>query len=179
MIRGGEGAKLGAMRSRKRAVYRFSGAPTWDPSGLREVLVGARSVWLSWGGFQVFAEDQDADVLDEATPKYVAVLRHEDGPRIDEPGVVAELVEAVAVTEVTDFLCMCTGQAAAEFFDAEGKLIAVVRFDFPSRIEWPHWPGQAHVADPERLRRWFATHYSTAVTGGPVGTVGRGWSLND
>lgn len=99
-------------------------------------------------------------MLDETTAKYVAVLRDDDGPLIDDPGAVAELVEALTVARVTDDLCMCTGDAAAEFFDVDNALVAVVRIDFPGLIEWPHWPGQADVADPERLRRWFSTYYS-------------------
>lgn len=55
----------------------------------------------------------DADVLDDMTAKYVSVVRHEDGPLIDEPRAVADLVEALSVTEVTDVVCMCTGDAAA------------------------------------------------------------------
>ncbi|MFI6678175.1 hypothetical protein [Kribbella sp. NPDC050470] len=57
---------------------------------------------------------------------------------------------------------MCTGDVAAEFFDDDRKLLAVVRLDFPNRVEWPHWPGQAYVADPDRLRRWFTAHYDIA-----------------
>jgi hypothetical protein len=119
-------------------------------------------VRLSRGGYLVFAVDRDADVLDDTTAKYVSVIRHHDGPFIDEPRAITELVEALAVTEVTDLLCMCTGDAAAEFFNGERQLLAVVRIDFPNRIEWPHWPGQAYVVDPDRLRRRFATYYDIA-----------------
>ncbi|MEV0291847.1 hypothetical protein AB0H36_47685 [Kribbella sp. NPDC050820] len=151
------------MRGRKQPVYRFSGAPSWDPSALRDALSNARSVQLSRGGFLIFATDRHADVLDDTTAKYVSVVRGEDGPLIDEPGAVGDLVEALSVTEVTDILCMCTGDVAAEFFDDDGKLLAVVRLDFPNRIEWAHWPGQAYVTDPNRLRRWFAAHYDIAM----------------
>lgn len=113
MIRAGSGSKLDAVRSRKQPVYRFSGAPSWDPSALRDALSSARSVRLSRGGFLIFAADRDADVLDDMTAKYVSVVRHEDGPLIDEPRAVADLVEALSVTEVTDVVCMCTGDAAA------------------------------------------------------------------
>lgn len=84
------------------------------------------------------------------------------GPLIDEPRAVAELIEALSVTEVTDLVCMCSGDVAAEFFDGDRKLLAVVRLDFPNRIEWPHWPGQAYVADPDRLHRWFEAYYDIA-----------------
>ena len=162
MIRVGSGLRLNAVPGRKQPVYRFSGAPTWDPSALRDALSEARSVRLSRGGFVILAVDPDADVLDDATAKYVSVIRDEDGPLIDEPRAVADLVEALAVTQVTDFVCMCTGDASAEFFDSDRMLLAVVRLDFPNRIEWPHWPGQAYIAAPARLRQWFATHYDIA-----------------
>ncbi|MEV6281947.1 hypothetical protein [Kribbella sp. NPDC051770] len=123
------------------------------------MLSNARSVRLSLGGYLISAVDPDDDVLDAATAKYVGVLRTEDGPLIDEPQAVADLVEALTVTRVTDDLCMCTGDASAEFFDVDRALIAVVRIDFPAQIEWPHWPGKAEVADPEHLRRWFSTYY--------------------
>jgi hypothetical protein len=148
--------------SRKQPVHRFSGPPSWDPSALRDALSSAQSVRLSRGGFLIFAADPDADVLEDTTEKYVSVVRQEDGPLIDDPRAVADLIDALSVTQVTAIVCMCTGDAAAEFFDGDRKLLAVVRLDFPDRIEWPHWPGQAHVADPDRLRRWFAAYYDVA-----------------
>jgi hypothetical protein len=148
------------VQRREEPVYRYSGAPSWNPSALRDALANTRSVRLSRGGFQIFATSPDADVLDDEIPKYVSVVRKENGPLVEDPLAIAELIEAVTVTEVTDLLCMCTGDAATEFFDGDRKLIAVVRFDLPNRIEWPHWPGLARIADPDRLSRWFATHYA-------------------
>jgi hypothetical protein len=148
------------MRKRKEPVYRFSGAPTVDPGALREAIAGATSVQFSQGGFLIYAVDRDADVLADQTEKYVAVQRRDDGPRITGTAAIAELIDALEVSDVTDMLCMCTGDFAAEFFDEQRKLIGVVRIDIPSRIEWPHWPGIAHLSDPVRLERWMARYWN-------------------
>lgn len=147
------------MGKRKKPVYRFSGAPTLDPTALRDAIAGATTVQFSRGGFLIYAVDRDADVLADETEKYVAVQRSDEGPPITDPVAIAELVDAFAVSDVTDMLCMCTGDFAAEFFDEKRTLIGVVRIDIPNRIEWPHWPGIAHLSDPDRLERWMATYW--------------------
>lgn len=146
------------MEERKQPGYRFSGAPTFDAAALPGALAGATAVQLSRGGFLIYAVDPEADVLADDTEKYVDVRREEDGPRITDPAAIAELVEALTVSEVTDFVCMCTGDLAAEFFDEEQHLVGVVRMDLPHRIEWPHWPGLATLREPRRLERWLAAH---------------------
>lgn len=148
------------MGMRKEPIYRFSGAPTLDPDALREAIAGATTVQFSQGGFLIYAVDRDADVLADETEKYVAVQRLDDGPRITDPTAIAELIDALEVSDVTDMLCMCTGDFAAEFFDEQQKLMGVVRIDIPSRIEWPHWPGIAHLNDPGSLERWMATYWN-------------------
>lgn len=157
------GSTLNSVSRRKQPVYRFSGAPSLDPLALREALAGARSVRLWRGGYLVFADASDEDVLADETLKVVSLVRDAEGPRIENPQALTDLIEALAVSEVSDCLCMCTGDAAVEFFDGDRTLIAVVRIDFPDRIQWPHWEGEAQLTDPELLRQWFATHY--AVTG--------------
>ena len=72
---------------------------------------------------------------------------------------MAQLVDALRVVELTDFICMCTGDLAAEFFDDERRLIGVVRIDLPDSIEWPHWPGKAKLANPAALERWLSTNW--------------------
>lgn len=147
------------MGKRKESEYRFSGAPTLDRDALRRALTGASSVQFSQGGLLIYPVDRDADVLADETEKFVAVQRHEDGPRIEDPAAIAELVDALDVSDVSHMLCMCTGDFAAEFFD-EQNLIGVVRIDIPNHIEWPHWPGIAHLADSDRLKRWMAAHWN-------------------
>jgi hypothetical protein len=71
---------------------------------------------------------------------------------------LAALVSALAVNEVTDLLCMCTGDLVIEFFDSEGTLIEVVRIDVPGAIECHRWPGRAKLAEPERLAAWLRAH---------------------
>lgn len=151
------------MGQRKEPVYRFSGAPTLNRDALRQAITGASSVQFSQGGFLIYAVDRDSDVLADETEKYVAVERHDRGPRITDPAAIAELVDALAVSDVTDMLCMCTGDFAAEFFDENRTLIGVIRIDIPNRIEWPHWPGIAHLADPDRLERWMASYWNQSA----------------
>lgn len=165
---GHDNAPMG--RRRKEPVYRFSGAPNFDPAAIRDAVAGATSVQFSQGGFLVYAVEPDADVLADETEKYVAMQRHDDGPRITDAVAIAELIDALAVTAVTDMLCMCSGDFAAEFFDEEGHLLGVVRIDIPNRVEWPRWPGFAFLADPERIERWFATYWSPTGAAAPTAT---------
>ncbi|MFD4323394.1 hypothetical protein ACFWQC_02085 [Nocardioides sp. NPDC058538] len=151
-------------RPRKELVYRFSGPDTLDPAAIRQAVVTATAVQFSQGGFLIHAVDPEADVLEETTEKYVAVRRHGDGPRVTDRAAIAELIDALAVTDVTDMLCMCSGDFAAEFFDEKDRLLGVVRIDTPNRVEWPHWPGFGRLADPERLERWFARHWNSSPT---------------
>lgn len=140
-------------------IYRFSGAPTTELGALRDALANAVSVEITRGGYLVYAVNPDDDVLADETEKEVRVSRHEPGPVVRDAAEVAELVDALRVRELTDFICMCTGDLAAEFFDAERRLIGVVRIDLPDAIEWPHWPGKAKLADPALLERWLAKHW--------------------
>lgn len=157
------------MGKRKEPIYRFSGAPSYDTAALRDALAGATTVQFSQGGYLIYAIDREADVLADETEKYVAVQRRDGGPRITEEKAIAELLDALDVSEVTDMLCMCTGDFAAEFYDDHRNLLGVVRIDIPDRIEWPHWPGIARLSDPRRLERWMTEHWasSTGQDGSP------------
>lgn len=143
---------------RKPPLYIFSGAPAVEAEALQAALATATSVQITRGGYLIHAVNRDEDVLADETEKQVDVVRREEGPTVTDPGAVAELVDALRVSELTDFLCMCTGDLAAEFFDDDRKLVGVVRIDLPEWIEWPHWEGRARLLDPERLERWLARH---------------------
>ena len=99
------------------------------------------------------------------TLKYVDVVGTEVVGTTDGPDDLAELVGALDAHEVTDVMCMCTGDLAIEFFDAHGTLVDVVRLDLPSRIEWPRWPGKAEVVAPDKLRSWLEKHAIPGAAG--------------
>ncbi len=147
---------------KKPPIYTFSGAPSIEPGALQDALAAATSVEITRGGYLIHAVNRDHDVLADETEKQVDVMRREDGPVVTDPAAVAELVDALRVAKLTDFLCMCTGDLAAEFFDDDGRLIGVVRIDLPDSIEWPHWEGKAKLVDPGRLERWFARHWEAS-----------------
>lgn len=88
----------------------------------------------------------------------MAVLRR--GPVINTTGLadLAALVTSLTVGEVTDLLCMCTGDLVIEFFDSEDTLIEVVRIDLPGDIECHRWPGRAKLVEPDRLAAWLRAH---------------------
>lgn len=120
-------------RRRKEPVYRFSGPDTLGPAAVREAVATAATVQFSQGGFLIRAVDPEADVLEESTEKYAALRRQGDGPRITDRAPIADLIDALAVTEVTDMLCMCSGDFAAGSFDENHRLLGVVRIDMPNR----------------------------------------------
>lgn len=149
---------MGRKTRKPRPELRFRGAPTLDLSALDRGLARAARAEVGIGGSLIFAVDPDQDVLADETFKRVAVLRR--GPGINTTGMadLSALVSALAVKEVTDLLCMCTGDLVIEFFDAEGTLIEVVRVDLPGSIECHLWPGRAKLAEPERLAAWLRAH---------------------
>jgi hypothetical protein len=149
---------MGRKTRKPRAELRFSGAPTLDLSALDRGLSRAVRAEVGIGGSLVFAVDPDEDVQADETLKRVAVFRR--GPVINTTGMadLATLVSALAVNEVTDILCMCTGDLVIELFDPEGTLIEVVRIDLPGSIESHRWPGRAKLAQPDRLAAWLRAH---------------------
>lgn len=106
----------------------------------------------------MYAVNPDEDVLDDAVLKRMEVDRRGDIVSTSDVDDLGELFEALRVEEVTDFLCMCTGDYVIEFFDERGLLTEVVRVDVPSRIQSRHWPGQARLDDPARLQSWLQSH---------------------
>lgn len=140
-------------------IYRFSGAPTTDLGALQDALTTAAAVEITQGGYLVYAVGRNDDVLVDETEKEVRVSKREPGPVVNDPAVVAELVDALQVSGFSNFECMCSGDLAAEFFDADRRLIGVVRIDLPDSIEWPHWPDRARLADPAVLERWLAKNW--------------------
>ena len=149
---------MGRKARKPRPELRFSGAPTLDPSALDAGLVRAVRAEVSIGGSLIYAVDPDHDVLADETLKRVAVFRR--GPVANTTGLadLAALVTSLTVREVTDLLCMCTGDLVIEFFDAEGTLIEVVRIDLPGSIECHRWPGRAKLTEPDRLAAWLHAH---------------------
>lgn len=113
--------------ARRRQVLTFSGAPTWDAAALTESLGRAARAQVTVGGFLIYAVDRDEDVLADDTLKYVDVVGTDVVGTTDGPDDLAELVGALDAHEVTDWMCMCTGDLAIEFFDASGTLVDVVR----------------------------------------------------
>lgn len=119
-------------KARKRGPeLRFSGASKFDLGALDRGLATAVRADVGMGGSLIFAVDPDQDVLADETLKRVSVLRR--GPVVSTTGLadLAALVSSLPVDEVTDLLCMCTGDLVIEFFDSEGTLIEVVRIDLP------------------------------------------------
>lgn len=147
-----------ARKPRKSRELRFSGPSTTDPAALQGVLNGAARADISVGGYLVYAVDPADDVLDDATLKRVSIDRR--GRTASTTGVddLAELLDVLTVTEVTDVVCMCTGDYVVEFYDERDDLIEVVRVDLPSRIESRHWTGAARAAEPARLMSWLSAH---------------------
>ncbi|WP_309133470.1 hypothetical protein [Cellulomonas sp.] len=144
--------------TRKRAVLKISGAPTWDADELGLSLARAARADVTLGGYLIYAVDPTDDVLDDHTLKYVEVLGRERVGSTHDAADLGALTAALAASDVTDFVCMCTGDLAIEFFDATGALIDVVRVDLPSGIEWPRWPGRASLVDAGRLHAWLQRH---------------------
>jgi hypothetical protein len=148
---------------RKRKVLEFSGAPTWDAAALQRSLVRATRAQVTFGGYLIYAVDPLQNVLDDETLKFVDVLGKDVVGFTGGAEDLAELVESLAAHEVTDSMCMCTGDLAVEFFDGTGELVEVVRIDLPSGIEWPNWPGRASLVDSSKLLAWLKKH-SIAVS---------------
>lgn len=149
---------MGRKARKPRPELRFSGAPTLDLGALDRGLARAVRAEVGIGGSLVFAVDPGEDVLADETLKRVAVVRR--GPVVNTTGLadLAALVSALTVDEVTDLLCMCTGDLVIEFFDSEGTLIEVVRVDVPGAVECHRWPGRANLAEPDRLAAWLRAH---------------------
>ncbi|MBO0607645.1 hypothetical protein [Myceligenerans salitolerans] len=153
---------MGRKKRKSRPELLFSGAPTLDLDALDCALARAVRAEVGVGGSFVSAVDPDEDVLADGTLKRVVAVR--SGPAVGTTGMadLAALVTALTVNEVTDFVCMCTGDLVIEFFDSEGMLIEVVRIDLPDSIECHHWLGKATLAEPDRLTAWLRAHHLPA-----------------
>lgn len=145
-------------KPKPRAELRFSGAPSWDPNALGHCLARAARAEAAIGGSVVYAVNPDDDVLVDEVLKRVEVLHR--GPVVRTSGMadLAALVSSLTVIELTDLLCMCTGDLVIEFFDSEDTLIEVVRIDLPGSIECHLWPGRAKLAEPDQLAAWLRAH---------------------
>ncbi len=146
-----------ARKARKTQELEFSGPPTTDRDALHRALVGATRADVTVGGYLVFAVDPADDVLDDATPKRVSVQRRGPTTSTTGPDDLVALFQALRVREVTDFVCMCTGDYAIEFYDERDEVVEVVRVDLPSSIESRHWAGAAELEEPAALA-WLVSH---------------------
>lgn len=68
---------------------------------------------------------------------------------------IAELLQALRVAEVGDIACMCLGDVRLRFLNAHRRVVAEVGVHLPDEVKWQHWPGDARLRDPERLRSWL------------------------
>lgn len=140
---------------RKNPVKRFSGPTTTDVEALDRALASAVAVRVSPDGYLVYAVDPTSDVLAADTEKYVSIVSTAVLASSDAPDDVAELRQALMVSELSSDVCMCSGELALEFLDATGSPVEVVRFDSPDTIEWARWDGRARLTEPQRLITWL------------------------
>jgi hypothetical protein len=136
----------------------FSGEETRDIDSLDRLLTDAKSVRITPRGCLVYAVDPSADVLDPAVPKRFQLMSDEVLAHVDDPVAMSQLRAALAVERIGDGVCMCPGNLALDFLDAEGKRITVVRIDSPGTVDWPLWTGKADVVDLDALRGWLREH---------------------
>lgn len=114
--------------ARKRAVKTFSGAPTRDPAALDLALAEAQSARVTRHGFLIYALDPEADVLADETEEFVSIVSDDVLTSTRGDADLDDLRGALTVAEVSDVLCMCTGDFAIEFLDRGGLPVEVVRF---------------------------------------------------
>ncbi len=100
--------------------------------------------------------------MDPATEKHVVLMRDEPLAHVSDVAEMSDLRRLMSVAEFSDFICMCPGDLALEFFDAQGERLAVVRFDAPGWLDWPLWAGRGRVSDPRALQRWLVAHGADA-----------------
>jgi len=147
-----------ARKAREPQERVFAGSPTTDRDALHRALIHATRADVTVGGYLVFAVDPADDVLDDAAPKRVSVRRRGATTSTTGPDDLVALFRALRVGEITDFLCLCTGDYVIEFYDGRNEVVEVVRVDLPSSIESRHWAGAAELAEPARLAAWLVSH---------------------
>ena len=81
---------------------------------------------------------------------------------LHRPGDLQHLRSALAVTAVTDWLCMCIGDAAFEFVDVNGGSLATIGLHHGTHIRWSFWDGDAQLSDGIGLLNWLADAGFTA-----------------
>jgi hypothetical protein len=106
---------------------------------LDDVLQTARRVRVTEGGAYGGRPLGGVVLVDERDDAALLALRH-----------------ALAVERTTDGMCMCLGDLAFEFFDADGRRTAVVGFHHAHSLRWPGWSGDALLADGVRVLHWLA-----------------------
>ncbi|MFJ9743867.1 hypothetical protein, partial [Streptomyces sp. NPDC101166] len=104
-----------------------------DPEALDRVLAGAR-------GVRVREMPGDAPTLIEER----------------DPVAVRALREALRVSDLPGFVCMCWGDVVLDFFDAGERPLTSVTLHHGYSIRWPGWPQDARLADGMRSLEWLA-----------------------
>ncbi len=134
----------------------FSGGPTTDPLALDAALTEARSVRVLPHGFLVYDEG----------PAGLRTLRMGDEvlAEITDVTAVQDLRRALAVSELTGFICMCSGDQTLEFLDAVGEHLTAVRIDHPATISWTRWDGDAALRRPQALQDWLTANIPPGAT---------------
>ncbi|GAB4062120.1 hypothetical protein GCM10028777_00860 [Angustibacter speluncae] len=116
-----------------------------DVDGLRRVLGEARAV-------RVF----DAGCLHYGPETPDQILSDEPVLVIDRAKDVAELIDLLAVTTVSDVMCMCPVDATVELVDHAGTRLAAVGLHHGSHLRWSDWIGDAELHQPMVLLEWLA-----------------------
>lgn len=140
----------------RRPVLTFSGPFTERLDAHTVSVADAAKVRVTRRGYLILAVDPEADVLADETPKYIKICDDEVLIASDDVQDLAELRESLAVSQITGGICMCTGDLALEFLDRNDQPIDVLRIDWPDRLSWRMWLGDAQLAQPERLRQWLS-----------------------
>ncbi|QLY32649.1 hypothetical protein [Nocardia huaxiensis] len=104
----------------------------------------------------------DLDALDrvlaDAHGVRVREMRGDSTVLLEErdPIAVRALREALAVTALPGFVCMCWGDVALDFHDAAGRALTTVTLHHGYSLRWDGWPEDAVLADGVRSLEWLA-----------------------
>ncbi|MFC6020845.1 hypothetical protein ACFP2T_32330 [Plantactinospora solaniradicis] len=88
-----------------------------------------------------------------------AVVREVSGEVLittSEPGSLAELRRALAVTRVLDMVCVCAGEYRVEFVDDGGERVATVGHHHAYSLRWKGFSADAELRDGTALLRWLS-----------------------
>ncbi len=78
--------------------------------------------------------------------------------RFSDPHDIAALRRLLAVEQVIDERCMCSGEYWLEFFGPEGEHLTAVSIHHSTHIRSLVWSGDALLKDGKALMDWFISH---------------------